>query len=65
MFWKFRVFFVMSIAKWIFVIIVSKFHSFMMEGPYHIETNPLIQGTGFGMIGTSVMKELNFASLAP
>ena len=31
-------------------------------GPYHIETNPSIcyvnQGTGFYMIGTSIMKEL-------
>ena len=32
-------------------------------GPYHIESSPLIcyasQWTGFSMIGTSVMKELN------
>ena len=32
-------------------------------GPYHIETSPLIfranESTGFYMIGTSVMKELN------
>ena len=34
------------------------------EGSYHIETSPLIyranQWTGFYMIGTSVMKELNW-----
>ena len=45
-----------------YCIEISLFHD---GGPYHIETNPLIQKTGFGMIGTSVMKELNFASLAP
>ena len=36
----------------------------MTGSPYHIETSPLIcsanQWTGFYMIGTSVMKELNW-----
>ena len=35
---------------------------FLDEGPYHIETGPLIcnpnQWTGFYMVGTSVVKEL-------
>ena len=42
------------------VICVKLFHD---GGPYHIEISPLIcranQWTGFYMIGTSVMKELN------
>ena len=41
-------------------------NSFTDWGPYHIETSPLIcttnQWTGFYMIETSVMKELDNAS---
>ena len=43
--------------------IVNSFKYFHDGGPYHIETSPLIykanQWTGFYIIGTSVMKELN------
>ena len=40
---------------------------FHFGGPYHVETSPLNcsanQWTGFYMIGTYIMKELNFAHL--
>ena len=41
-----------------------KLHNLFHDGgPYHIESSPLIcyasQWTGFNMLGTSVMKELN------
>ena len=41
------------------IIAESRMFEFFQDGgPYHIKTSPLIYKTGFYMLGTSVMKEL-------
>ena len=51
-------------SYWLQIEFFNFFKIFHYGGPYHIETSPLIcranQWTGFYMIRTSVMKELNF-----
>ena len=51
-----------SLHLWTFKrFLIDKIKLFHDRGPYHIETSPLIcrAWTGFYMVGTSVIKELN------